>query len=112
MTDTLTNDVFVDSESLLSDIEDDVRMFVKTTAFNRALEALKQRRVLIIVGNPGVGKSITSKMLVLYYAALNYRVRYTTDGSDLAALKKALSQSPDMCFLWFRAGYSKLIKAG
>lgn len=95
LTDTLTNDVFIDSEGLLSDIDDDVRMFVRTTAFDRALSALEQRRVLIIVGNPGVGKSITSKMLVLHYASLNYRIRYTTDGSDLAALKKALSQSPD-----------------
>ena len=95
LTNALTNDVFIDSEGLLSDIEDDVRMFVETSAFNRALSALEQRRVLIIVGNPGVGKSITSKMLVLYYASLGYRVRYTTDGSDLAALKKSLSQSPD-----------------
>ncbi len=92
LTNALTNDVFIDSEGLLSDIEDDVRMFVETSAFNRALSALEQRRVLIIVGNPGVGKSITSKMLVLYYASLGYRVRYTTDGSDLAALKKSLSQ--------------------
>lgn len=95
LTNALTNDVFIDSEGLLSDIEDDVRMFVETSAFNRALSALEQRRVLIIVGNPGVGKSITSKMLVLYYASLGYRVRYTTDASDLAALKKSLSQSPD-----------------
>ena len=95
LTDVLTNDIFVDSDALLSDIDDDVRMFVKTTAFDRALSALEQRRVLIIVGNPGVGKSITSKMLVLHFASSNYRVRYTTDGSDLAALKKSLSQSPD-----------------
>ena len=49
--------------------------------------------VLIIIGAPGVGKTITSQMLVLYYAAQGYRVRYTTDGADLTGLTKALSQS-------------------
>ena len=34
---------------------------------------------------PGVGKTITSKMLVLYYAASEYRVRFSTNVSDLAA---------------------------
>lgn len=33
-------------------------------------------------------------MLVLNYASQGYRVRYTTDGSDLKSLKKSLSQSP------------------
>ena len=32
LTNALTNDVFIDSEGLLSDIEDDVRMFVETSS--------------------------------------------------------------------------------
>lgn len=95
LTNALTNDVFIDSEGLLYGLEKEAQLFVRTTAFDHALSVLEQQRVLIIVGNPGVGKSITSKMLVLYYVALNYHVRYTTDGSDLAALKRALSQSPE-----------------
>ena len=68
---------------------------MKTSAYDQALECLKKNNVLIIIGAPGVGKTITSQMLVLYYTAQGYRVRYTTDGADLAELKKALSQSKE-----------------
>ncbi len=94
LTDVLANDIFVDSEALISDIEDEVKLFVKTRAFDEAIACLEKRNVLIIVGNPGVGKTVTSKMLILHYAAQGYRVRYTSDGSDLKALKRSLSQSP------------------
>ena len=94
LTDVLANDIFVDSEALISGVEDEVKLFVKTRAFDEAIACLEKRNVLIIVGNPGVGKTVTSKMLVLHYAAQGYRVRYTSDGSDLKALKRSLSQSP------------------
>lgn len=95
LTDILSNDIFVDSEALLSGIEEETKLFVKTQAFEEALLCLEKRNVLIIVGNPGVGKTVTSKMLVLHYATHGYRVRYTTDGTDLNSLKKSLSQSPE-----------------
>ena len=95
LTDIFTNDILVDSEVLLSDIRELACMFVKTTAYNRALECLDKNNVLILVGNPGVGKTITSKMLVLEYASRGYKVRYTTDGADLSSLKKAIGQARD-----------------
>ena len=94
LTDILSNDIFVDSEALIANIEEEVKFFVRTHAFDEALSCLEKRNVLIIVGNPGVGKTITSKMLVMNYAANGYRVRYTTDGSDLKELKKSLAQDP------------------
>lgn len=96
LTDIFTNDICIDSDVLLSDIKEDAKFFVKTNAFQYAIESLKINNALIIVGNPGVGKTITSKMLVLYYASQGYRVRFTTDGSDLSELKKALSKSPNV----------------
>ena len=95
LSDFLHNDIFIDSEILLSDIKEEVKLFVKTRAFDDAIACLEKKNTLIIIGNPGVGKTVTSKMLVLYFANLGYRVRYTTDGTDLSALKNALSQSPD-----------------
>lgn len=95
LTDIFTNDICIDSEALLCDIEESVNMFVKTSAFDQAISCLEKGNTLIIIGNPGVGKTMTSKMLVLYFAMLGFRVRYTSDGADLSALKKALSQSPD-----------------
>ena len=95
LTNILSNDICIDSEAMLYDIQSRANLFVKTSAYDQALECLKKNNVLIIIGAPGVGKTITSQMLVLYYAAQGYRVRYTTDGADLAGLKKALSQSKE-----------------
>lgn len=93
LTDIFTKDICIDSEVLMYDINESVKTFVKTSAYNYAISCLEKNNVLIIVGNPGVGKTITSQMLVLYYASQEYRVRYTTDGTDLSGLKKSLSQS-------------------
>jgi len=94
--DIYSNDIFIDCEVLLSNIHLDERFFVQTVAYDRALECLLKKKTLFITGDPGVGKTITSKMLVLYYATNGYRVRYTTDGADLSALKRSLSQSKEV----------------
>ena len=94
--DVFGNELFVDCEVLLDDIEEQQKLFVQTKAFDQALTALENQQILCIVGNPGVGKSITSKMLVLHYAAQGYQVRYTSDITDLAALKNSISHNPDI----------------
>ena len=55
--------VFIDCETLLTDIENEKNLFVKTSAFASALKCLQDNKTLFITGNPGVGKTITSKML-------------------------------------------------
>jgi len=94
--DLLNNDIFVDCEVLLSDIKNEEKLFVKTTAFETALQLLSKNKALMIVGDPGVGKTITSKMIVLFYASQGYRVRYSTKGTDLSEIKKSLSRDPDV----------------
>ena len=87
----LNNDeIFVDCEAFLDDAEELHKLFVRTSAFDHALKALENDQTLCIIGDPGVGKSITSKMLVLHYAAQGYRVRYTSNVTDLGALKASL----------------------
>lgn len=87
----LENDnIFVDCEAFLDDVDELHKLFVRTSAFDRALNALKNDQTLCIVGDPGVGKSITSKMLALYYASQGYRVRYTSNVTDLGCLKASL----------------------
>lgn len=88
--------IFIDCEVLLSDIEKEKQLFVKTKLFEKAVECLEHNKTLFITGNPGVGKTITSKMLVLYYAAAGYRVRFTSNASDLKELKKALSRNREV----------------
>ena len=92
----LCNDhIFVDCEAFLDDAENLCKLFVRTNAFDRALSVLENEQTLCIIGDPGVGKSITSKMLVFYYASQGYRVRYTSNVSDLAVLKASLRSDPD-----------------
>lgn len=89
------NNIFIDSEILVCDIKKNIKLFVKTIAYEKAIESLKENRILILTGEPGVGKTITSQMLVMNYAAQSYKVRHTTDGLNLSDLKKALSRNKD-----------------
>ncbi len=86
------NDIFIDCESFLASINRDQKYFVQTSAYNQALKCLSKHKTLFLTGDPGVGKTVTSKMLILNYVAIDYRVRYTTDVTDLASLKRALAQ--------------------
>ena len=86
--------IFIDCEVLLDDIEKESELFVETDTYRRCKSVLENQNILIITGAPGVGKTTISKMLVLYYASLGYRVRYTTNGV-LSDLKKAISFEKD-----------------
>lgn len=90
----LHNDLFVDCEVLLSDIEIEKKFFVQTKVFDEAIKCLEKNKALFITGNPGVGKTITSKMIVLYFASQGYQVRYTSNNTDFKELKRSLSVNP------------------
>ncbi|MGG0175200.1 restriction endonuclease [Gottfriedia acidiceleris] len=93
--DIFNNQVFIDSEVLLDDINEDFNYFVQTTVFNEALETLKKNRMLMLYGAPGVGKSINSKMLAAAFVKEDYIIRYTTDG-QVSNIKSAISENPDV----------------
>lgn len=90
----ITNqNVFIDCSELIDDIENHIRLFVETESFFEAKQKLKENKVIIITGAPGVGKSTISKMLLLFFADDGYSVRYSSDNS-IAEIKKALSSDP------------------
>lgn len=89
------NDIFIDCESLLDNINDEVKYFVRTSMFDKCLEILNNERIIAIIGMPGVGKTTTSKMLILKYVEKGYRVRYSAN-NDISNLKKAISSDPNM----------------
>ena len=90
----LDGNIFVDSEVLVADANEDLRLFVRTSAYDKAKKLLDDNKILFIVGDPGVGKSMTSKMLVLNYSANGYKVRVTSNTSDFSSLKRSLSRDP------------------
>lgn len=87
----LDGQLFVDCEVLMADIERDRKLFVRTSLFDKAVKRLRDSKALLIVGDPGVGKTMTSKMLLFHFAAEGYQIRYSSNYSELSALKRTLS---------------------
>ncbi len=87
--------IFIDCESLLCNIEEDCRRFVETSCYNECLDILEKERMLLLIGMPGTGKTMTTKMLAIYYASKGYRIRYTTNG-DISDIKNAISTQNDL----------------
>ena len=78
---------FIDCESLLANIETESKYYVQTNTYYKCIHLIDKLNILMIIGAPGVGKTTISKMLVLYYASLGYKVRYKTNGK-VGNLKK------------------------
>ncbi len=88
----LNQNVFIDCEELISDIQSYRKLYVETSAYFASINMLSKNNVVIILGAPGVGKSVLSKMLLLHCIGNDYSVRYTTDNS-ISDIKKTLSRS-------------------
>lgn len=55
------------SEALMEEIQDRVKMYVTTPSFGHARDMLEAKKVCVITGAPGVGKSMLADMLALTY---------------------------------------------
>ncbi len=55
------------SSALMEEVQDRVRLYVHTTSFAVAQQVLSDKRVCVITGAPGVGKSMLGDMLALTY---------------------------------------------
>ncbi|EMS71550.1 restriction endonuclease [Ruminiclostridium cellobioparum] len=86
--------IFIDCSELMLDIEEQIKLFVETQAYHNAIKKLRQDNIIIIIGAPGVGKSTLSKMLLLYYADKNYKVRYVTN-NNISEIKRSLNLAPN-----------------
>ena len=60
--------VFIDCESLLYNIEEESRRFVETSCYYECLDILEKEKILLLLGMPGTGKTVTTNMLAIYYA--------------------------------------------
>lgn len=85
-------DVFIDCEYYLDTADQDARYFIPTKVFVNAREKLEESHAIMLVGDPGTGKTVLSEMLALGYAADGYVVRYTTS-TDIHNVMEALSLS-------------------
>lgn len=93
--DYLNQEVFIDSQILISDIEEDLKYFVQTDIFNLCIDILETERKVLLYGDPGVGKTINSKMLLVHFIRDGYKVRYSTNG-DIDTIKRAVTLNKDL----------------
>lgn len=84
-------DMFIDCDYLLADIDQEAKTFVQTSYYQKCRESIEKYPVLFILGAPGVGKTITTKMLALEYSKNDYKIRYLASNS-ISDLKEALSE--------------------
>lgn len=86
-----SGDISIDSDYLLNKIREHQNLYVATNVFENARDILLKNRVLLLIGQPGTGKTFTSEMLISILLQKGYSIRYTTDGGNIASLKQALS---------------------
>jgi hypothetical protein len=76
----LNNRVYGKSEDYFNRIATyKVRLFVKTKNIDAALEILQDKKVLVVTGEPGIGKTTLSELICLYYVGKGYQFVYCDD---------------------------------
>jgi len=100
LTQLISRSIFIDSEVLLKDINLEFKNFVQTKIFDQCLEIILKERMILIYGDPGVGKSLTSKMLALHFIKEGYQVRYTTNG-EISDIKRSIQDDKNLKELIF-----------
>ena len=75
-------DVFALSNANLDAARDLISRLVVHDGVKDALEVLEQRRHLLILGNPGIGKSTLARMMMARYVAQGYEAVWTTTVRD------------------------------
>ena len=91
----LNQDQFIDCEQFLIDAENQSSLFVQTSLYDHALTCLEEERLILIVGDPGTGKTTMTKMLALASAADGYIVRYSSD-NDAQKIKRVVSADANL----------------
>lgn len=86
----LNQEQFIDCEQFLIDAKSQSSLFVQTSLYDHALTCLEEERLILIVGDPGTGKTTMTKMLALASAADGYTVRYSSD-NDAQKIKRVVS---------------------
>ena len=94
ISDLLNHDASIDTRVLFDDIEQEKKYFVATKVFFKAINQLKKDRILILTGNPGSGKTITSQMLVYEMVKAGFRIIYISD-HNIKEAKRLLSHDKE-----------------
>lgn len=83
-----------DSNALVNSIQEHRKYYVDTPDYYKVLELLLNKHIVLITGNPGVGKSTISEMVLLSFAEKfsSSRIVYSAS-SDLSQLKNSITDN-------------------
>ncbi|MGK3138478.1 restriction endonuclease [Pantoea trifolii] len=59
--------VLSQTAATIDEIKNDASKFVMHSGFNKALEVMSEKHHILIVGNPGIGKTTLAKMIMCHY---------------------------------------------
>lgn len=86
------------SEYEIERIAENAPLYVETEYHSKALEHLKERHVLIITGEPGIGKTTLAENLCLYFASKGFE--FLDIESSLSEAETAYSRGSKQIFLF------------
>lgn len=91
-----------DSGALINSIQEHKKYYVDTADYYKVLDVLLNKRIVLITGQPGVGKSTISEMALLSFVEKfgSSRIVYSAS-SDLSQLKNSISDNKDIKELIF-----------
>lgn len=90
------------SKVIIDDFEDETKYFVETKAYYDAVDIINSNGAILFVGDPGIGKTLTSKMLIRYLLISNKEYRLTSvSNNDLSKEIESMQQNdnPEIIFL-------------
>lgn len=90
------------SKVVINEFEKETKYFVETKAYYNAIDIINSNGIILLVGDPGIGKTLTSKMLIRYLLINNKEFRLTTvSNNNLSKLIESMQQNdnPEIIFL-------------
>lgn len=88
----LNRSLDVDTEVFLNQIYEHEGLYTQTSVFDKAIESLRQNSTLLIVGDPGTGKSVLTQMIALRLIKAGFRIIYSSC-SNIDRIKNAIEDN-------------------
>jgi len=90
---------FRSSQFVENELKKRLRLYVRTSIFDKSRKLLKNNNFIIITGEPGIGKTTLAEMLIYEYIAEGYNLSYILD--DIKEAEKVLLPNDSKQIIYF-----------
>lgn len=88
----LNRSLDVDTEVFLNQIYEYEGLYTQTSVFDKAIQSLRQNSTLLIVGDPGTGKSVLTQMIALQLIKADFKIIYSSC-NNIDKIKNAIEDN-------------------